>query len=161
MSNQSANIRTRDVQGSVNTSRRRWTFSLRTLLLVFIMVGIVAYCATGVYQWKEQPASEYNTVTMIRRVGQYISSNHGQWPMSWTDITDVAFARRHVRIRFDVDTAELIRDPELIQTVITPISGEYHTYPHAHSHLEELRGILAANRTTGSGQASATNSPAP
>ncbi len=122
---------------------RSFRYSLRTLFVGFIAIGIFAWVATQLLQFQERLASEYNTAGVIRDVSVYVSTHGGQWPQSWADIPNGEQVRHSVLLRFDVNIAELVQDPELIHTVITPKSGEYRTYPDAGRQLEELRDILA------------------
>ena len=100
----------------------------------------------GVYAWHEQTKSEYTTAQVIRHVTEFVESHHGQWPQSWSDLPNADHDRQYVRMRFDVDVDELIRDPDLIHTLIVPTSGVYRTYPHAKQNLDDLRKSLAAQR---------------
>jgi FAD:protein FMN transferase len=46
-------------------------------------------------------------------------------------------------MKFDVQVDQLISDPELIHSVIVPVTGTYYTYPHAERDLNRLRETLA------------------
>ena len=106
--------------------------------------------ANKVNSWGEQLTAEYTTASVINEVTSYIESHNGQWPRSWSDMSDGDYARHYVQMRFDVSTDELIANPDLIQTVIVPKSGVYHTYPHARDDLDQLQAILVRFRANAS-----------
>jgi len=113
------------------------------LLIAFALFAITGAAAKRVYDWNSQLKSEYMTAQVIRDVTQYVRSHKGDWPRSWADIPQSEYARQYVKLKFDVDPDELVASPNLIQTTIVPMSGEYNTYPHAERQLNELRDELA------------------
>ena len=133
---------------SIIPNRRHFRFSLRTLFVVMAigLAALIANACRDFYAWHEQTKSEYTTAQVILHVTEYVESHHGQWPQSWSDLPGGDHDRHYVRLRFDVDVDALIRDPDLIYTVIVPNSGVYRTYPHAKQNLNDLRKSLAAHR---------------
>jgi hypothetical protein len=118
-------------------------YRLRTLLFAFVLFAIVGTAAKFWYDLDRRLKSEYGTAQVIRDVTQYVQTHQGNWPRSWADIPEGEYAHSYVKLRFDVDPKELVANPQLIQTTITPLSGEYRTYPHAERQLNELRDELA------------------
>ena len=112
------------------------------MFVAMALVSVFAYFGSTVYRFKEGIAAEYNTASVIREVRDFASTHQGRSPRDWTDLPRCQTAKDYVRVRFDVAPDEFISDPELIHSVITPVTGEYPTYPHAHDDLEGLRQVL-------------------
>jgi len=112
------------------------------LLLALIVIGGAFYLGKVVYEFDRRLKAEYGTADAIREVTWYVEAHEGAWPRSWDDIPNIDWARKYVRIKFDVDTNALIDDQSLIQSTIVPVTGEYRTYPHAERQLNELRDLL-------------------
>jgi hypothetical protein len=112
-------------------------------LLIFVAVTALLACAIApLHRLSRRLTAEYTVAAVIRDTTDFVELHNGQWPMSWDDLPNGDHARRFVQMRFDVDVDGLIRDPKLIHSTILPVTGEYHTYPHAESQLNELRDAL-------------------
>ena len=117
----------------------------RRKFLIFGTICISALCILGIIQARAMLrgiASEYETARVIDEVTKYVDTHDGRWPTSWHDIPDVEHLRDLVRLRFDVDTSELIRDPHALGLAIQPLTGRYRTYLHSQWHLDDLRFAL-------------------
>ena len=117
---------------------------LKTVLLLLALVVIGGALCVGkiAYDFGERLRAEYGAAGVIRDVTRYVEAHEGAWPQSWNDIPNGDWAQKYVRMKFDVDTNALVDDPTLIQSTIVPVTGEYHTYPHAERQLNELRDLL-------------------
>lgn len=105
-------------------------------------MALLACAIAPLYRLSRRLTVEYTTAAVIRDTIDFVELHKGQWPTGWEDIPRGDHARRFVRMRFDVDLDKLISDPSLIHSTIMPVTGEYHTYPHAASQLNELRAVL-------------------
>jgi hypothetical protein len=111
--------------------------------LVFVAVMALVACAiTPLYRLNQRLKAEYGAGRVILDVADFVEAHDGRWPGSWDDLPYGAHARDYVRMDFDVDVEELIRDPKLLHSSIVPVTGEYKTYPHADWHFEKLREVL-------------------
>lgn len=117
-------------------------YGLRSMFAAVAVISVAALAGKYVFEWDRQLASEYATADVIREVQRFVESHNGEWPRSWTDISSSDFDRKYVRVSFSVSAEELITDPQLIYTVIVPVSGVYYTYPHAERQLRELLNTI-------------------
>jgi hypothetical protein len=113
------------------------------VFVVFAVVSLVAIIAKWIFDWDYRLKSEYATAAVISDVEQFVTSHNGQWPRAWEDLPRSDHARNYVKLDFNVSIEDLIADRDLIYIAIIPMSGEYHTYPHARRQLEQLRDTLA------------------
>ena len=112
-------------------------------MLIFVAVmALLASAIAPLYRLNRRLTVEYTTAAVIRDTIDFVELHNGQWPTGWHDLPNGDHARGFVQMRFDVNIDELIRDPKLIHSTILPVTGEYHTYPHAESQLNELRHVL-------------------
>lgn len=120
------------------TLRRKFLrFGLPLVLILVIGVAVV-----GFLKKIRQIASEYETVRVIDEVTKYVDTHEGLWPRSWNDLPVSEAIREKVRIRFDVEPSNLIRDHDALRAAIQPLGGDYHTYPHSELHYDDLRSAL-------------------
>lgn len=115
---------------------------LHNIILVIALLAIFGTVAKRVYDWDQRLKAEYVTADVIRDVTRFVESHNGQWPRSWDDIPDGDFARQYARMKFDVNIDELAANPISIQSAIVPVTGVYHTYPHAEEQLNQLRDSM-------------------
>lgn len=130
------------VRSELPTPKAPFRFSLRTLLVFVAVMALFACAIAPLYRLNQRLQVEYTTAAVIRDTIDFVELHNGQWPTGWEDLPNGDHARQLVRMRFDVKTDEVIRDPELIHSTIVPVTGEYHTYPHAEMQLNELREVL-------------------
>jgi hypothetical protein len=118
-------------------------YRLRTLLIgCAVLAALFAFLVRPLHLWSRRLKAEYATAYVIRDVTVFVESHQGQWPKNWNDIPTGDDAQQWVRMRFDVTVDELINNPSLIHSVIVPVTGDYHTWPHAEMQLNDLREIL-------------------
>lgn len=118
--------------------KRRFSFSLRTLLVVVVVLGVILSFGIKLWRWGEDVKAEYVTAQTIKAVTHFVERNQGQWPTSWSDISGDPYHARYVRIRFDLTSERIVADPSLIYSAIVPVTGRYTVYPHATRHLDYL-----------------------
>lgn len=116
---------------------------LAKLLKLLGLVGIIVLVYGGVRLWQygEELNSEYKTAGVIRDVTEFVESQDGRWPRNWSDLGHGDLSE-YVKMDFDVSVEELLADADRIHSAIVPVTGKYHTYPHATRQLNELRDIL-------------------
>jgi hypothetical protein len=117
-------------------------YRLRHLFVAVFVLALILAAIKSFYDWQYRLSAEYATAELIREVTQYVEVTNGQWPKSWNDFPFGAAGQQYSKMRFDVEVQDLINDPNLIHSVIVPLSGEYHTYPHAERDLNHLRDTL-------------------
>ena len=110
-------------------------------LLGLVGITILVYGGFRFWQYGEELNAEYKTAWVIRDVTKFVESHKGQWPRNWNELGDGDYSE-YVKMDFDVSEEELLTDPDRIHSAIVPVTGKYHTYPHATRQLNELRDVL-------------------
>jgi hypothetical protein len=100
--------------------------------MLFVLVGY------RFWKYADELKSEYTTAEIIRDVTTFVETHKGQWPRSWEELGhgDVS---EFVKMDFAVSIDELLADPNRIHSAIIPVTGRYHTFPHATRNLNYLR----------------------
>lgn len=116
---------------------------LPKLLRPIAWVGIVilVYAVIRFWRYAEEVQAEYTTADVIRHVTKFVESHEGQWPKNWSELGHGDLSK-YVKMDFDVSVEELLADPDRIHSAIVPVTGKYHTYPHATRQLNELHDFL-------------------
>ena len=115
----------------------RFQFSLRTLIIVVVVFGILIGAVVGFQSYTTRMSAEYNTVSVIQATIKHIQVKH-TWPKDWDSISINQNIQAQVSMRFDVTLKEIHVQPELLKTVITPVHGSFRMYPYPDERRKEL-----------------------
>ncbi len=114
---------------------------LGAIVLVALLVG--AFVVHRVSRQLHEVKSEYVTASVIRAVRAYVHEHDGQWPTSWSDLTERDDVTRYAVVRFDISSDDILKDRNLIYDAIRPASGDFRTYPRARQDLDRLYETIA------------------
>jgi len=131
-----------DIHGTSQLGTFAMTKKSKELLGVLLFVVILVSGALWLWRLGAELTAEYTTAGVIRDVTKFVETHEGRWPKNWKELGCADHVPSYVHFNFDVTPDELIKDGSLIHKTITPVTGAYHTYPHATRELNELRDVL-------------------
>ncbi|MDB6026787.1 MAG: hypothetical protein JWM68_3010 [Verrucomicrobiales bacterium] len=113
---------------------------MKQVVLGFVVIVILCIGALSlaVYPKFSNMKSEYTTAGVIVDLDAYVHAHPGKWPKSWKDLGDGSDGSAYTKFRFDLSTASMLQNPQLIYEAVTPLRGRYYTYPHAKRQLDEV-----------------------
>ena len=107
-------------------------------IVALILLAAVVSITVSLYPKLSNMNSEYETAQAIRDIDVYLRENEGMWPTSADDLGGIYPIGGDVTIDYDVTSAEILAQPELLRNSIRPRSGKFLTYPHYDMQIDSL-----------------------
>lgn len=115
----------------------------RIILIIVIVIALVFMWIGYPYFRKIQNMeSEYETVSAIEDLKEYLRSNGGKWPARPEDLGSRYTGPIQVHLDFKQTSEFLIEHPEELKQAVRPESGVFYTYPHYDAKIAELFDVL-------------------
>ena len=108
-----------------------------------VLATVVTAVGISVHRWANHIGAAYEAERAILSLEGYVRAHNGDWPRSWSDIGGPPPARANVVVRFDLKSADLLKDPDLIFSAVRPGDGHDFAYRRARSDLERIVEAIA------------------
>jgi len=123
--------------------------AVRWIITALVVAG-AGWMVVSLFNFNERLKAEYGTIRVVQAVEEYVAGHRGRWPSSWTELDETHVAREcgglvrnYTNVDFSLTTEDILADPDLIDIAVTPVTGKYEIYPHAH---RDLNRVLQAMR---------------